>query len=348
MAHDLAERILIARRDKKPDPSLVPYADDMIDSVMIYVDHMIAIQEPGCIQLYEHRFHLKDIHPDLYGTADGVTYYPKRKLLVISDYKHGSGFYVDEIKNDQLLYYALGAVLTLGFAVNKVRIEIIQPRITSAEAIRPWECDLFDILEFADTLAEYARATEDPNAPMKAGEWCRWCPANPICPLLKEQARALAKKVFSPIGKVDDKELADTLDWLPILEAWITNTREFAYNRARSGTDIPRHKLVEKRKSRKWKNETKDLAAVAKAVGIPQSELYIVKRAAMSPSQIENIPGDKLKMKKKDLKKFLEGHVDKVSSGYTLVHESDDRHAVKPANAKSVFSVYRKEIAELS
>ena len=341
-AHDLAEKILIAKRDKKPMPDMIEYDDETIDAVMVYVDHMLALQRPGCTQLYEHRFHLKDIHPDLYGTADGVTYYPKEKLLIISDYKHGAGVYVDVVKNDQLLYYALGAVLTLGFAVNKVRIEIIQPRINTAEAIRPWECDIFDIWEFADELREYAKRTEDPNAPLAAGEWCRWCPAAPVCPLIKQQARALAQRVFAPTAKVDYDELEDVLDWLPVLEAWISSTREFAYNRGMAGHKFKRHKIVAKRATRKFKNEIKALKSIARYVGLSFADMYIIKRQALSPSQVEALPADKINKTKKHLKEFIEGHVERVSSGFTLVHESDERPPAQQVSAKSVFSTVRK------
>jgi hypothetical protein len=348
-AHELAEKILVAKAAGKPMPDMLEYDDEMIDAVMVYVDHMVSLQRPGCVQLYEHRFHLKDIHPDLYGTADGVTYYPKEKLLIISDYKHGAGVFVDATKNDQLLYYALGAVLTLGFAVAKVRIEIIQPRINTAEAIRPWECDLFDIHEFAETLYTYAKRTEDPNAPLAAGEWCRWCPASPICPLLKQQARALAQRVFAPVVKVDYDELEDTMDWLPVLEAWISSTREFAYNRAMAGHKFKRHKLVAKRATRKYKNEIKALKAISARTGIPVSELFEIKRTAMSPSKIENIPAERFKgrIKKQELKAFLEPLVERVSSGFNLVPENDDRPTAETVSAKSVFSASR-EIAELN
>jgi hypothetical protein len=350
-AHTLAEKILIAKRDKKPLPDMMEYDPEDVDAVMVYVDHMISLQRPGCVQLYEHRFHLKAIHPDLFGTCDGVTYYPKEKLLVISDYKHGAGVFVDVVKNDQLLYYATGAVLTLGFAVSKVRIEIIQPRMRTAEAIRPWECDIFDIWEFADNLLAYAKRTEDPNAPLAAGEWCRWCPAGASnkCPLIKQEARALAQRVFSPVAKIDYDELEDTLDWLPVLETWISSTREFAYNRAMAGHKFKRHKIVAKRADRVFKNEDAALVAISKHTGIPRSELYVVKRSAMSPSQIEKIDIKKMKgLKKADLTKFLETLVDRVSSGFTLVHESDARPARERVSAKSVFSARRPEIAELT
>lgn len=361
-AHTLAELILTSNRDKIQLPDLDDYLadlnvpeherDNMIDFVSVYTDHVLSLKRPGCIQLYEHKFHLAKIHPDLFGTADCVTYYPDQKLIIISDLKYGSGVMVDVEKNDQLMYYALGAALTLGYPVHKVRIEIIQPRIDTVDAIRPWECDIFTLLEFAEDLAVYAARTREPNAPLSAGDWCRWCPAAGICPLLKQKAQELARQVFSPVKKdIDYNALADTLDWLPILENWITSTREFAYNRAMAGVVIPRHKIVPKRASRFWIDEEKAVSVLTKKTGLKTDDLFVVKKKMLSPSQLE-----KLKLKdtrslvkiKTDFKKILEPLVDKKSSGFSLVHDSDDRKAVSSVDPKTVFSSRRNEIDELN
>lgn len=354
-AHSLAEAILRAKAEGRPMPEVDTddeEAQKMLDFVMVYVDHMIALQRPNCIQLYEHKFHLKDIHPLLFGTADGVTYYPDKKLLIISDLKYGAGVFVDVVKNEQLLYYALGAVLTLGYPVRKVRIEIIQPRLQHAEAIRPWECDIFDILEFADELKMYAERTEDPNAPMCAGDWCRWCPASAKCPLLKQKAQELAQKVFKPIAKEDDyKDLADTLDWLPILDNWISSVRQFAYDRAMAGGKIARHKLVSKRPRRSWVEEVKAAVAIKKRTGLTEDEIYVTTKSLLSPSQVEklSLKNTNSRIKKKtELKKVLADLVETKSHGYSLVHESDDRPEFKSVDPKSVFATHRNEVEALT
>lgn len=345
-AHTLGERMLVALRDGTEKPDLSEYDDEMVDAVKVYVDHVRALRRPGCTQLYEHRFHLKEIHEELYGTADCVTYYPDEKLIIITDYKHGAGVFVDAEKNDQLMYYATGAVLSLGVVVHKIRIEIVQPRIMTAQAIRPWECDIFDIMEFADQLKQYALETEKPDAPLKAGDWCRWCAARPKCPLLKSKARELTKQVFAPSEDVDMEELEETLEWLPVLEHWITGTREYAYNRAMAGHEFKRHKLVRKRATRKYKNETKAIKAISKATGVRFSDLFVIDRKAMSPAQVEAIPAKDMKMKKSELSKFLGNLTEKVSSGFNLVPASDDRPTAERVSAKSVFTAHRSKAAD--
>lgn len=346
-AHDLACAILTARAKGKPEPDLFGIDDDMIEHVLLYVDHMIELQEPGCIQLYEHRFHLKKVHPLCFGTADGVTYFPSKKLLVISDLKYGAGVYVDVERNDQLLYYATGAVLSLGLPVRHVRIEIIQPRITYAEAIRPWTCDIFDIWDFADELRNNAEATEDPNAPLCAGEWCQFCPVSAGCPLLKAKAKAL---VACETAKPTPEALADDLAWLPLLEGMIKRKREYAYKIAELGEKIPGWKLTPKRGHRVYADE-EEAGAEMLFAGFDQTQMHTVPKlpTLLSPAQIEALPLTATPFKtKKELKAFVTSLTTTISSGHKLVLETEPGEEVKPVTAKSVFSARRKEIAELT
>ena len=360
VAHDLAYRILCARRDRKPEPDTFDIDDEMLDFVGVYVDHMIGLQRPGCIQLYEHRFHLSDIHELCFGTADGVTYYPDEELLVISDLKYGAGVYVEVEDNEQLLYYALGAVLTLGFKVKRIRVEIIQPRIMTAAAIRPWETDIFDLWMFAAQLRIDVAKTQDPRAPLVAGDWCRWCPAAAICPLLKEQAKELTKKIFADVkkrgGDIDYDDLGETLKWLPIMESWITNTREFAYAEALRGKKIKDHKVVNKKAQRRYKDEEAVAAAVYAQLKLDAADkkqravVYDFPQPKLrSPAQLEAAIKDSFpKLKKADIKEFVDALTEKISSGTTLVHVDDDREEVVTESAKSVFRSTVKVIDPLS
>lgn len=348
-AHDLACAILVARSKKKPEPDLFGYEDDMVDHVLTYVDHMISIQRPGCVQLYEHRFHLKKIHPLLYGTADGITYYPDEKLLVISDLKYGAGVYVDVERNDQLLYYATGAVLSLPYPVHKVRIEIIQPRIQYAEAIRPWECDIFDILEFADELEKNALATEDPDAPLCAGDWCQFCPVSPSCPLLRVKAKVMMARHDATVG--DMAELADDYRWLPILESMIKRKREYAYAQAEKGVKLNGLKLVKKKGRLAWKDED-DAGGDLRLAGMKAEQIFHkpTPPALLSPTQIKALPVKSVPFSsKKELHKFVDDlATTTTNAGHKLVLEEEDGEAVVPITAKTVFSARRKEIAELT
>jgi hypothetical protein len=187
---------------------------------------------------------------------------------------------------------------------------------------------------------EAERGNKDQN--QKASNWiqdflkpsekgCRWCLASPKCPALKQRAQALAKQVFAPGLAYDPLKLAQTLDFLPILEGWIKNTREFAYGEAEKGGEIPDYKLVEKLAVRKWKDDVIP-ARIAKALGVEVTELF-------KPAELINI-GDAVKLapgkNTKERDAVLETFVDRKSSGHTLVHVSDKRDPVR-IDAKAVF-----------
>lgn len=154
---------------------------------------------------------------------------------------------------------------------------------------------------------------------------CRWCLAAPKCPAMRQKANAVARRVFSNELPYDPAELAATLDQLPILEAWIKNVREFAYAEAEKGHDIPNYKLVDKRPTRKWRNEDDAEDFLAEF----NIDIY-EPRKLISPATAE-------KLLPKEDRDELAGHIIKESSGHALVHESDKRPAVR-TDARSAFS----------
>jgi len=161
---------------------------------------------------------------------------------------------------------------------------------------------------------------------------CRWCLAAPKCPLLKRKAQELAKQVFAPGLPYDPLELARTLDFLPILEAWIKNTREFAYGEAEKGNEVPDYKLVEKQAVRKWAGSV-DQAELARLLGVTEAEL-------LKPAELINV-GEAVKLapgkNAKERDAVLEPFVERKSSGHTLVHVSDKRDPVR-IDAKAAFA----------
>jgi hypothetical protein len=144
----------------------------------------------------------------------------------------------------------------------------------------------------------------------------------------------LAKQVFAPGLPYDPLKLAQTLDFLPILEGWIKNTREFAYGEAEKGTEIPDYKLVEKTAIRKWKEGLPDPGfALAKHLGCDEKDVW-------KPKELINV-GDAERLapgkNAKERAAMLEPFVERKSSGHTLVHISDKRDPVR-IDAKAAFA----------
>ncbi len=301
----------------------VEVTQEMIDAILVYVDEVRGDAQafaPTIVRV-EQRFHLKDVHADLYGTADCVVLSPQQKLLRVYDYKHGAGVPVEVKDNPQLLYYALGALLETKAAVDEVEIVVVQPRCYHPDGpVRRQRIKTVDLLDFSADLLEAVHRTEDPNAPLVPGDHCRWCKAAAICPALKEKATTLAKLEFTPVANYDARQLAETLDWLPVIEAWVENVRKFAYGEAQHGRCPPNYKLVEKVGRRAWLDDYTAELELAK-LGLTESDIY-AERKLNSPAQVE-----------KKLKKSDRGVLDLLaatqSSGSTLVHESDKRPALK-------------------
>jgi hypothetical protein len=278
-----------------------------------------GVQRPdGLIVWFEKKFHLEEIHPLLYGTADCVIYDPKKKILRVIDYKHGKGKLVEVLRNVQLMYYALGAFYTLELPVQLVEITIVQPRAFHPDGpIRSYTFDVVELLEFREDLLEAARRTELEDAPLVPGEHCRWCPAKALCPALVKQANEIAKEEFREGLPYDPQRLGEILQVLPALEAYVSGVKEFAYAEAMRGREIPGWKLVEKRATRKWVGESQAKEALREILG-PKEMEACYEISLKSAPQIERLLG------KKKFKE-LEPVVVSVSSGMALVPDRDPR-----------------------
>lgn len=130
------------------------------------------------------------------GTADRVVALTDVGELHMLDYKHGAGVYVDHRDNPQLRAYGLGALRHLWQRVlrrpdmpRSVHLWIIQPRCYG----EPARCDTIapEALFAWEREFEAARAvSEAPDAPLRAGEHCRFCDAKPLCLTFAEWAAA--------------------------------------------------------------------------------------------------------------------------------------------------------------
>lgn len=306
--------------------------EEMVAAIQLYADAVRDVfdADQGDQLFVEHRFDLSHIYDGLYGTADTVIWKPKGKRLIVKDLKYGAGLAVEVKENPQLRYYALGALVDLGLPARRVRIEIVQPRCPHPDGpIRHEEIDAIELMDFATDLIEYAKATEDPNAPLNPGDHCRFCPAAALCPALHGKAQEVAARVFADDKLYDPALLADTLTWLPVLEGWIKSVREFAYAEAEDGRSPPGWKLVEKRATRKWRDEAATVTWL-RSNSVDEDSFMVSKLA--SPAAVE-------KLLPKDQRGALEELCVKESSGHSLAPVSDKRPAAKESATDAFLNV---------
>lgn len=330
------EDSLIKPADVGKFKNCVEVTPDMVSAVQVYLDTVREIvgANVGHRDLeIEVKFHLDNIHPDLYGTSDAKIYDDETFDLWIPDYKHGEGVIVEAEGNPQLLYYGAGAAYsTSNLRVDNVHLGIVQPRGTG-EPVKWWHVSAIDLLDFSATLAEKAAIVDKAiadyetmtpeewqSAYLKPGDYCRWCKAAAICPALKATAEVASLDQYASGKAYDVDDLARSLNQMTALKGWLKALEEFAHSELHRGAVIPGWKLVGKRAVRGWLDE-KEAERALLGDGRTEAEIY-VPASLKSPAQIEEVLG------KKDFAALVGDFVASVSSGTTIAPASDKRQAV--------------------
>jgi hypothetical protein len=260
-----------------------------------------------------------DLLPDVFGSADVVGRIGDTAYIV--DWKFGDGVVVDVEENPQLMFYAAAAMRTPAAqwafeGATKVELVIVQPPY-----VKRWETTPRRIQLFEKELMQAVKLAQRPDAPLAQGDWCRWCAAKAVCPIM---TGAADRALVSALKSVDVADVSDYLKMADQLEGWIKEVRALAMQTLEAGLPVPGYKLVPKRGMRQWVDEGKALEAL-EALGWPKREL--VETTVISPAKAEKL----LKKQKLPLPADL---VVAVSSGNTLASEDDPRPAVLQIGAQ--------------
>jgi hypothetical protein len=260
-----------------------------------------------------------DLLPGVFGSADIVGRIGDTAYIV--DWKFGDGVAVDVEENPQLMFYAAAAMRTpvaqWAFeGATKVELVIVQPPY-----VKRWETTPRRIQLFEKELMQAVKVAQRPDAPLAQGEWCRWCAAKAVCPIM---TGAADRALVSALKGVDVASVSDHLKMADQLEGWIKEVRALAMQTLEAGLPVPGYKLVPKRAMRQWMDEGKALDAMCD-LGLDVKELTETK--LLSPAQAE-------KVLKKHKLALPADHVVAVSSGNTLAPEDDPRPAVLQIGAQ--------------
>ena len=261
----------------------------------------------------ETRVGFGDFLPGVFGSTDLLGRIGKRAFIL--DWKFGSGVPVPADDNPQLMFYAAAAMRTPEVQWVFDECDEIECIIVQPPSVKRWVTTTKRIKAFEQELAMAVKISQMPDAPLNAGEHCRWCAAKPTCPKMTGLAdRAL----HAQLDILNVAQISSYLKQADMLEQWITDLRALAHQVLEAGKPVPGYKLVAKRAIRQWGDEDQALVAMLNE-GIPEEELTTVK--VISPAQAE-------KVLKKHGKQLPANQVVAVSSGSTLVEESDPRPAV--------------------
>jgi hypothetical protein len=191
---------------------------------------------------------------------------------------------------------------------DEIEMIIVQP-----PSVKRWLTTPARVAAFEGELVAAVKTALKPDAPLAAGDWCRWCAAKPICPLM---TGAVDRMVKAKLEALPRDQIARYLDMVPTVESFIKDLQQLAHGLLEEGQPVPGYKLVPKRATRQWVDEDRAVAfltsAGVEAWGEPK---------ALSPAQAEKA----LKKAKIELPDDL---VVSVSTGNTLAPESDPRPAV--------------------
>lgn len=343
--------------------------DDMVEAVQVYLDTIrdIKSRNPGCEVRIEHKFHLADLHEDLWGTADCVIVVPFDRTIVL-DYKHGQGVAVDVKENPQGMMYALGAAANED--LETIEIVIVQPRAPHPQGpVRRWTTTRTALLDWGhNVLLPAALATGEPDTPLHAGDWCRFCPAGAVCPekcraafanapvLLAEDnypAPLAQQPAFPDPRSLTPEQASRILAAWPLAESYVADVKAYVRESLLSGDFKPGEagcelKLVQGKKgNRKYSNEKE-----------AQTVLFSVLRAQANDvktvSPAEAVRRIKTGLKNNTIKEerlrglspqeFVDQLVYRPDGGLQLVSFDDPRPAVVPQKAEEVFETYDVEV----
>ena len=261
----------------------------------------------------ETRVGFGDFIPDVFGSTDLLGRIGKRAFVL--DWKFGDGVAVEAEENPQLMFYAAAAMRTpeakwVFDGAEEIEMIIVQP-----PTVKRWVTNKLRIQAFELELATAVKIAQMPDAPLKTGDHCRWCAAKPTCP---KMTGAVDRALHAQLDAVNVDQISQYLSKADLLEQWIADTRALAHQLLEAGKPVPGYKLVAKRATRQWVDENSALVAMMN-MGVDETEL--TETSIISPAKAE-------KVLKKHKLSLPEGEVVAVSTGSTLVAESDPRPAV--------------------
>lgn len=325
-AHALCEhKVLRALGRDSPDPTEnLDYFDqemaDCSDEYCSYVMEQLQEAKQYCKDpqvLIEQRLDFSRWVPEGFGTGDCLII--ADKVMQIIDFKYGLGILVDADHNPQMMCYALGALDIYDgiYDIDTVRMTIFQPRRGN---ISTFEMSKNDLLKWADeVLKPTAELAYKGEGEFNAGNHCQFCAAKATCRKRAEYNLEMAKYDFEMPANLEDAEIAAILPRIDDLVSWAGDLKEYALQKALSGTEYPGFKVVEGRSVRKYTDENAVAAAVSEA-GYDPYEKKLLGITAMTTL-----------LGKKRFNELLGGMVIKPPGKPALVPESDKRPALDTA-----------------
>lgn len=289
------------------------FTAEMAEHVALYTDYIRKMYSDGAEMLVEEKIAVEELGDDFGGTADAVVHRLKDGggFVHVIDLKYGIGVSVPigdkddlgntKFENPQLLYYAYGVLRRLGVTAEddvKVGGTIVQPRDPHGNTIREAWTTSKAVFEWANTrlLPAMQRVGEE-APPLKPGDWCQFCPAKLLCPVLQGAFGGAANADHAALPDMTDERLALEYELVDPVKKYLRAVEEECYRRAIEGKPVPGTQLEKGRSDRQWKatitlddgTETDTESYLASVLG----EKAYTEPALKSPAQVEREVGGK-------------------------------------------------------
>ena len=304
------------------------YQEEMLKHADTYMDYISGIvhgfEAPPYIT-FERHLNYSSYAPEGFGTGDCVII--GGRTMYVIDYKYGKGVPVTAHDNSQMKLYALGALseFSILYAVDTIKVVIVQPRLDSISEFEIAACDLLAWGESIKSIAEKAFAGEGDYAP---GDHCRFCRAKALCRARSEFNLSLEELNAVKPPLISNEEVGQILQRAMDLVRWATDLEEYALTECLAGNEIPGWKAVEGRSTRQFTDQEAAFTVLTEN-GIEEAMLY--ERKPLTLAKVEGVIG------KPKFKELLMEYVNKPPGKPTLVPESDKREAIKHTTAEDDF-----------
>ena len=259
------------------------------------------------------------------GTSDVVIIDREQEAIEVIDLKYGMGVRVDAENNEQMQFYALGALYEYELIsdFSWVTMVIHQPRLNH---VSEWNIPVDQLRRFEDEArhaADKVRWEEPTFNPSE--KQCRFCKAKATCPALRAEVTeivggAATLDEFTPQtvdSQSGDNYLPMAMSKVGMVEDWCKAVRAEVERRLLAGQTVDGYKLVEGRKgNRAWSDEGA-VEQLFKSFRLRQEEMYDFKLISATKAE-----------------KLLKENPKRWAKTEQLITRSDGKPSVAPATDK--------------
>lgn len=330
--------------------------DAMATAIQVYLDSCRRDMDSATV--YEIEAHISSpVHPSFYGMADFYALVtpgghamaktmadppiPGEKLIV-KDLKGGEGIVVEPENNGQLMYYAFGVIDTwerqAGLTIHpdlEVELAIVQPRAYhhTGQTDRRWSTTVGSIKNWVHLELVPAMERTETDATLDAGEWCRFCPAKLICPMLTGLFGAACKADPKAVVELTDEAIARNWQHIAAVNFYIKALKEEAQRRLEKGVTMDGFcKLVPKKSNRVFPSSFKDGDKSVKTVDRAREKFgddAFTKPELKSPAELEKLSTE--------AKAWVKEVAFMPQTGLTVAAWDDPKPAVRVQTTKEKF-----------